>query len=91
MSELVNSTYISLDGVIENPHRWPATGGFGAEENRIQTDLVLACSALIMGRRTQDGMAPVWPTMAGDPAGQPGSRGNAWTTVPSPPCAECAS
>lgn len=67
MSELVNSTYISLDGVIEGPQTWPDTGGFGAEGNRIQTDLVLSCSAVVMGRHTYDVMAPVWPTMAGNP------------------------
>lgn len=69
MSELVNSTYISLDGVIESPQTWPATGGFGAEGNKIQTDLVLSCSAVIMGRHTYDVMAPVWPTLAGNPLG----------------------
>lgn len=67
MSELVNSTYISLDGVIESPQTWPDTGGFGAEGNQIQTDLVLSCSAVVMGRRTFDVMSPVWPTMAGNP------------------------
>jgi hypothetical protein len=67
MSELVNSTYISLDGVIESPQTWPATGGFGAEGNKIQADLVLSCSAVIMGRHTYDVMAPVWPTMSGNP------------------------
>ncbi len=67
MSELVNSTYISLDGVVENPQTWPDTGGFGAEGNKIQTDLVLSCSAVVMGRHTYDVMAPVWPTMASDP------------------------
>ncbi|UUZ59070.1 hypothetical protein [Nocardioides sp. B-3] len=65
MSELVNSTYISLDGVIESPQTRPATGGFGEQGNKIQTDLVLASSALIMGRQTYEVMAPVWPTMAG--------------------------
>jgi dihydrofolate reductase len=67
MSEFINSTYISLDGVIANPQDWPATGGFGDEGNQIQTDLVLGCSALVMGRHTYDVMAPVWPTMSGDP------------------------
>jgi hypothetical protein len=34
---------------------------------QIQTDLLLSCDALLMGRRTFDGFAPVWPTCSGDP------------------------
>ena len=44
MSEIINSTYLTLDGVIEHPETWPDTGGFGPEGNKIQTDLVLGCS-----------------------------------------------
>lgn len=66
MADLVNSTYVSLDGVIEHPETWPSLGGFGAEGNRIQTDLVLACSSVVMGRHTYDGFAGVWPTMSGN-------------------------
>jgi len=66
MRELVNSTYISLDGVIEKPETWPATGGFGEEGNRVQAELLLGCSAVVMGRRTYEGFAPVWPTLSGD-------------------------
>jgi len=29
MSEIVNSTYPTLDGVIEHPPTWPDMGGFG--------------------------------------------------------------
>lgn len=66
MREIVNSTYISLDGVIERPETWPATGGFGAEGNRIQTELVLGCSAVLMGRRTYESFAGVWPALPRD-------------------------
>ncbi len=54
MREIVNSTYISLDGVIENPQNWPDTGGFTDEGNRIQNELVLGCSAILMGRHTYE-------------------------------------
>lgn len=66
MREIVNSTYLSLDGVVEKPETWPATGGFGTEGNKIQADLLLTCSALLMGRHTYDGFAAVWPTMSGN-------------------------
>jgi dihydrofolate reductase len=68
MRRIINSTYISLDGVIENPQDWPS----GRHEDdgrggRIQTDLLLGCDAVLMGRRTYDAFAMVWPTRSGDP------------------------
>ena len=67
MRKIINSTYISLDGVIERPHEWPSVGERGAKGDELQTELLLGCDALIMGRRTYDGFAPVWPTRSGDP------------------------
>jgi len=67
VSEIVNSTYVTLDGVIEHPETWPDMGGFGVEGNKIQTDLVLGCDAVLMGRRTYESFASVWPTMSGNP------------------------
>jgi dihydrofolate reductase len=67
MRKIVNSTYISLDGVIEQPHTWPSTGPDDPAATTIQTELLLASDALLMGRRTYEGFAPVWPTRSGDP------------------------
>lgn len=67
MRKIINSTYISLDGVIEKPHQWPSPGGFSDEGNAIQSELLLACDAVLMGRRTYDLFAPVWSTRSGDP------------------------
>jgi dihydrofolate reductase len=67
MRRIINSTYISLDGAIENPQDWPS--GRHKDDGRggqIQTDLLLGCDATLMGRRTYEGMAPVWTTMSGD-------------------------
>jgi dihydrofolate reductase len=63
MRRIINSTYISLDGVIENPQDWPS----GRHEDdgaavQIQTDLLLGCDAVLMGRRTYEGFAQAWPT-----------------------------
>lgn len=69
MGELINSTYLSLDGVVEKPETWPDTGGFGTEGNRLQTETVLACSAIVMGRRTYDSFAAVWPNLPSTPLG----------------------
>jgi dihydrofolate reductase len=67
MRRIVNSTYVTLDGVIENPQNWPSVGGFSAEGNQIQTELLERCDAVLMGRHTYDIFAPVWSTRAGDP------------------------
>ena len=67
MGKLINSTYITLDGVVENPHEWPSPGNRGDTGDKIQTELLLSCEALIMGRRTYEIFAPVWPTRSGDP------------------------
>lgn len=68
MRRIVNSTYISLDGVVEQPHEWPTIERPSDERgDRIQWDLLRACDAVLMGRRTYEGFAPVWQTRAGDP------------------------
>jgi dihydrofolate reductase len=68
MRKIINSTYVSLDGVVERPHEWSSVGGRGSKGDEIQTELLLSCDALLMGRRTYEGFAPVWPTRSGDPA-----------------------
>jgi dihydrofolate reductase len=69
MRRIINATYISLDGVVEAPHLWPSLG-HGSDErgDKIQTELLLSCDGLLMGRHTYDGFPPVWPTRSGDPA-----------------------
>jgi len=67
MRRLVNSTYISLDGVVESPQNWPDTGGFSDQGNAVQAELLNSCDAVVMGRRTYEIFAPVWSTLSGDP------------------------
>ena len=67
MRKLTNSTYVTLDGVIQDPQDWPSTDGSGDRGLRIQTELLLSCELQIMGRRTYEGFAAVWPTRSGDP------------------------
>jgi dihydrofolate reductase len=68
MRSIINSTYITLDGVVEAPHLWPSLGRAGDERaERIQADLLESCDAVLMGRHTYEGFAPVWPTRSGDP------------------------
>jgi dihydrofolate reductase len=67
MRKLTNSTYITLDGVIQDPQDWPSTDGGDDRGLTIQTELLLACDLQIMGRRTYEGFAPVWSGRSGDP------------------------
>ncbi|HKE75374.1 MAG TPA: dihydrofolate reductase family protein [Acidimicrobiales bacterium] len=68
MRQLINSTYITLDGAIEDPHLWPPLAGGDSEEGgRIQTDLLEGCDVVLMGRRTYDSFAPAWSARSGDP------------------------
>jgi dihydrofolate reductase len=61
MRKLINSTYITLDGVIENP-AWTAPY-FDEEAIALAGEQTDAADALLMGRATYDGMAAAWPTM----------------------------
>jgi dihydrofolate reductase len=68
MRKIINSTYISLDGVVEQPHTWPTVERPADERGgQIQTELLLACDAVLMGRHTYEGFAPVWQARSGDP------------------------
>lgn len=68
MRQLINSTYLTLDGVVENPHLWPPLdGGTSDEGDAIQTELLEACDIVLMGRRTYDVFAPAWSSRSGDP------------------------
>jgi dihydrofolate reductase len=69
MRKLINSTYITLDGVIQDPQDWPSLGSFSERGDQIQTELLLQCDAQLMGRKTYEGFAMVWPTRGGTPYG----------------------
>jgi len=67
MRTIASSTYITLDGVIDDPQNWPTVGGFTDAGNKIQQDRLERSDAIIMGRRTYEGFAPVFSAMSGDP------------------------
>jgi hypothetical protein len=43
---IVNSTYVTLDGVVQNPQDWPSLGSFSDDGNRVQTGPDRAAGAL---------------------------------------------
>jgi dihydrofolate reductase len=67
MRQLVNSTFITLDGVVERPHLWPSLkAGPSDEGDAIQTELLEQCDMVLMGRRTYDVFAPAWSSRSGE-------------------------
>jgi dihydrofolate reductase len=62
MRKVINSTYVSLDGVVTNPQEW--TFDFRDDAaNQFAGEQLMACDALLMGRRTYEFFSEVWPTM----------------------------
>lgn len=67
MRKLINSTYITLDGVIDNP-MWTMPY-FDDEAAAFAGEQTAAADALLMGRATYEGFAASWPTRdESDPA-----------------------
>ncbi|WP_326557298.1 dihydrofolate reductase family protein [Micromonospora sp. NBC_01796] len=67
MRKLINSTYLTLDGVVENP-MWTSPY-FAEEAAELAAELTTGADALIMGRATYDGFSQAWPAMdESDPA-----------------------
>jgi dihydrofolate reductase len=62
MRRMINSTYVSLDGVVTNPQEW--TFAFRNDDaNQFAFEQLMASDALLMGRRTYGFFSAVWPTM----------------------------
>ncbi|RKN41093.1 dihydrofolate reductase family protein [Micromonospora endolithica] len=60
MRRIINSTYITLDGVIENP-MWTMPY-FDDEASAFAGSQTDAADALLLGRHTYEGFAASWPT-----------------------------
>src|SRR5262245_11725498 len=66
MRKIITSTYVSLDGFIDNPHLW-SLDYWNEEAGEYAMDLLFASDILLMGRVTYDGFAQAWPERSGDP------------------------
>lgn len=66
MRKLVESTFVSLDGVIQEPQNWSAPY-WDDEHSAYATKLLFASDALVLGRATYDIFIASWPLRSGDP------------------------
>jgi dihydrofolate reductase len=65
MPRVINSTFVSIDGVINHMEAWHF-GYVDEEATQIATEQLLACDALLMGRRTYEVYAQAWPDRDGE-------------------------
>ena len=74
VGRIVVTEYISIDGVVEAPSGteefervgWTDAFSRGPEGDRFKLDETMASDALLLGRVTYDGFAPVWPHFEGE-------------------------
>jgi dihydrofolate reductase len=67
MRRSINSTNVSLDGVVEIMGTWPWHFEYLDETfNELTWEHLSACDALLMGRRTYESFAEAWPSQTGD-------------------------
>ena len=65
MSKLVESTFVTLDGVISNPQEW-SPPYWDDEHAAYASTLLSAADALLLGRATYEGFVQAWPSRGGN-------------------------
>jgi dihydrofolate reductase len=66
MRKLIESTHVSLGGEIGSPQNW-AFPYLDDEHRRYATGLLAEADALLLGRRTYEGLSAAYTAMASDP------------------------
>jgi dihydrofolate reductase len=65
--KLVESTFVTLDGVISDPQVWGGGKYWDEEYMRHAGEFLFAADALLLGRETYEGFAAVWPDRPSNP------------------------
>ena len=68
MGRLVVNNAVTVNGAFEAPS--PEPDGWlvlDADSNQVSLDQFLAAEAMVLGRKTYEGLAAVWPQLAADP------------------------
>ncbi|GAA3567452.1 dihydrofolate reductase family protein [Nonomuraea rosea] len=66
MRKLIESTFVTLDGVISSPEVW-GPPYWDEEHSDYAAKLLFSSDALLLGRETYQGFAEAWGTRSGDP------------------------
>ena len=64
--KLIESTFITLDGVISNPHHW-GPPYWDDDHSAYAQGMMATSDELLLGRETYEGFAQAWPQRSGDP------------------------
>ena len=65
MRKLVESTFVTLDGVISSPQVW-GSPYWNEEHDAYAHGLLFAADELLLGRATYEGFAQSWPSQCGE-------------------------
>ncbi len=67
MGRLVINNAMTVNGAFEapSPEEWLV---LDPDSNQVSLDQFLAADAMVLGRKTYEGLAAVWPQLADDPA-----------------------
>jgi dihydrofolate reductase len=65
MRQIIESSLVSLDGVVGDPHIW-ATEYFDREAEAYALELLSGADAMLMGRRTYEFFAAAFPHQTGE-------------------------
>ena len=65
MRKIIVTQFITLDGVMENPHLW-SFPYFTEEITNFKNDELLASDAQLLGRATYEAFAEHWPSQEGE-------------------------
>jgi len=81
MKKLIESTHVSLGGEIGSPQEW-AFPYIKDEHNDYAKRLLFGADALLLGRRTYEGLSVAYPAMTGSEAGVPNDFVERMNSIP---------
>ncbi len=76
--KLIESTFVTLGGDISAPQDWGPRYLFGPEQYAYSRELLFGADALLLGRKTYEGLSAAYLAMA---AGEPGPGADFVTTM----------
>ncbi len=65
--KLIESTFVTLDGVISDPQVWGGANYWDDEYLGYAGDMLFAADALLLGRKTYEGFAEAWSGRPANP------------------------